>query len=107
MIRRPPRSTLFPYTTLFRSVVTAPYPETGVLRANVRHPDGRVRLDPPPILAELRRLAADGGAAEDGEFPLRRIGMRELRSHNSWRRDATLLLRVVRARARRGQHCDA
>src|SRR5256884_8835615 len=24
MIRRPPRSTLFPYTTLFRSVTTAP-----------------------------------------------------------------------------------
>src|SRR5947209_12063699 len=24
MIRRPPRSTLFPYTTLFRSMVTAP-----------------------------------------------------------------------------------
>src|SRR2546421_5350790 len=26
MIRRPPRSTLFPYTTLFRSVGTAPPP---------------------------------------------------------------------------------
>src|ERR1035441_7005289 len=28
MIRRPPRSTLFPYTTLFRSVATASRPET-------------------------------------------------------------------------------
>src|SRR2546422_2579029 len=27
MIRRPPRSTLFPYTTLFRSLVTARPPE--------------------------------------------------------------------------------
>src|SRR5689334_24767467 len=27
MIRRPPRSTLFPYTTLFRSVKPAPPPE--------------------------------------------------------------------------------
>src|SRR2546426_5895625 len=26
MIRRPPRSTLFPYTTLFRSPVHGPYP---------------------------------------------------------------------------------
>src|SRR5258707_7357715 len=26
MIRRPPRSTLFPYTTLFRSVVVGPLP---------------------------------------------------------------------------------
>src|SRR2546421_3576494 len=28
MIRRPPRSTLFPYTTLFRSVPTADLPST-------------------------------------------------------------------------------
>src|SRR3712207_8836405 len=27
MIRRPPRSTLFPYTTLFRSPVSAPEPD--------------------------------------------------------------------------------
>src|SRR5256886_9273065 len=30
MIRRPPRSTLFPYTTLFRSVVGIPGVQTGV-----------------------------------------------------------------------------
>src|SRR2546429_6177887 len=30
MIRRPPRSTLFPYTTLFRSIVGAPNVLTGV-----------------------------------------------------------------------------
>src|SRR2546429_6991476 len=29
MIRRPPRSTLFPYTTLFRSVDQVPVPERG------------------------------------------------------------------------------
>src|SRR5437867_10577984 len=28
MIRRPPRSTLFPYTTLFRSELAGRYPET-------------------------------------------------------------------------------
>src|SRR3712207_8278632 len=31
MIRRPPRSTLFPYTTLFRSSQLLPQPETGPL----------------------------------------------------------------------------
>ena len=31
MIRRPPRSTLFPYTTLFRSVVRVSEPETPVM----------------------------------------------------------------------------
>src|SRR2546430_10115342 len=32
MIRRPPRSTLFPYTTLFRSAVVEVDPETGRVR---------------------------------------------------------------------------
>src|SRR5258708_31990001 len=37
MIRRPPRSTLFPYTTLFRSTVasTRTYAATGPIRATV------------------------------------------------------------------------
>src|SRR3712207_7760364 len=30
MIRRPPRSTLFPYTTLFRSVLTTDDPKSGI-----------------------------------------------------------------------------
>src|SRR5260221_10010568 len=29
MIRRPPRSTLFPYTTLFRSIAASPIPASG------------------------------------------------------------------------------
>src|SRR5256885_16574335 len=32
MIRRPPRSTLFPYTTLFRSPLTTSRPEAGTVR---------------------------------------------------------------------------
>src|SRR3712207_8539281 len=31
MIRRPPRSTLFPYTTLFRSLLLQPRPHLGVV----------------------------------------------------------------------------
>src|SRR2546422_2733427 len=42
MIRRPPRSTLFPYTTLFRSVLEAAAPP-GAGDVGVRHAhDGRV-----------------------------------------------------------------
>src|SRR2546429_5469730 len=33
MIRRPPRSTLFPYTTLFRSRAPRPANETAIVRA--------------------------------------------------------------------------
>src|SRR2546422_3153723 len=35
MIRRPPRSTLFPYTTLFRSYSRAPSPRKSVRSASV------------------------------------------------------------------------
>src|SRR2546422_8527266 len=51
MIRRPPRSTLFPYTTLFRSQLERPErlaPRTGVHLVTVdvgEARDGRVRLD--------------------------------------------------------------
>src|SRR5437667_501467 len=39
MIRRPPRSTLFPYTTLFRSVIASdPSPTGGLARVNHFHP---------------------------------------------------------------------
>src|SRR5687767_15602616 len=43
MIRRPPRSTLFPYTTLFRSERPIRFqPERGA-RPGVQHVDGAVR----------------------------------------------------------------
>src|SRR5438034_4342053 len=45
MIRRPPRSTLFPYTTLFRSF----FPPA---RMRARHPRGRSRPGPDPKRSE-------------------------------------------------------
>src|SRR3712207_7179769 len=59
MIRRPPRSTLFPYTTLFRSAVRAvdPRADEGVLALAVG-------------VADLVRAAADavaGGAVRGAE----------------------------------------
>src|SRR3712207_8497628 len=55
MIRRPPRSTLFPYTTLFRSPRRAPprHPHRG--RAGAAHP-----LDQRPDDRELRSLLPAG-----------------------------------------------
>src|SRR5947207_7711885 len=46
MIRRPPRSTLFPYTTLFRSRMSRPDPCDGPLDAPVLG-----TVPPPPLLA--------------------------------------------------------
>src|SRR3712207_9288945 len=48
MIRRPPRSTLFPYTTLFRSLITF----TKHLVLNERTPQ-RVRTNTPAMLASV------------------------------------------------------
>src|SRR5438045_4912360 len=61
MIRRPPRSTLFPYTTLFRSV-----------------PDGD-RLDPAAALHDLLLDIRAGGGEE--QLPLDRKSTRLNSSH--------------------------
>src|SRR2546422_7523451 len=65
MIRRPPRSTLFPYTTLFRSRATA-HRERGRRHAAVggivREVDepGRARRLTLPLIGERRRGAGGG-----------------------------------------------
>src|SRR5256885_6548910 len=53
MIRRPPRSTLFPYTTLFRSADRAPYDA----------PDGAIGDDPRRAWADAAKAALDAFAA--------------------------------------------
>src|SRR5258707_1538428 len=59
MIRRPPRSTLFPYTTLFRS----------------RAARGRAQLEPGIRLDDLDRLAADrAGGSQEGD-PFHRVSL--------------------------------
>src|SRR3712207_8285279 len=69
MIRRPPRSTLFPYTTLFRSVVAIAPAEGGALLdgervdAHVAHPRGdHVRERALPAGVALQR---DGARSEE------------------------------------------
>src|SRR5260370_5800003 len=56
MIRRPPRSTLFPYTTLFRS-----------LRAQARRLRGPVSVHARRLRAEPRHRAGDRRADPPGE----------------------------------------
>src|SRR2546429_9965516 len=87
MIRRPPRSTLFPYTTLFRSqIVLIPFPpvkkgqslrlrisETYTAPASYRLDGGEIGFD--------RRAGAAQGAIGDQFIPLepgagpRRVGL--------------------------------
>jgi formate dehydrogenase len=86
-------------------VVLAEHLEPGVLPDKIRHRDKRVRLDPPEIIEDAGRLAARNG--RDPEFPLRLIGLRELRSHNSWMHNARLLMRGGRVHAARVHPDDA
>src|SRR2546422_4963375 len=58
MIRRPPRSTLFPYTTLFRSVIEALERHPGV-RASASLLTGRVLVEFTVHEADLEDLIAE------------------------------------------------
>ena len=78
---------------------------TGVLGEKVRHSGSRVQLAPDEIASEVARLSATGGA--DPGFPLRLIGLRELRSHNSWMHNSPLLMRGGRVHALRVNPRDA
>src|SRR3712207_7666844 len=53
MIRRPPRSTLFPYTTLFRSPPSVAYRHSGRLRAST------AVLPTTVVLAETRLVCTE------------------------------------------------
>ena len=77
----------------------------GVLRNKVFHADKRVRLDPDEIVAEVAALEAED--PPDRTFPLRLIGLRELRSHNSWMHNVPKLMQGDRVHAVRVHPEDA
>ena len=81
-------------------IVLAEHLEPGVLDDKIRHEDGRVHLCPGEIAAEVERIGRSD-REQDERFPLRMIGLRELRSHNSWMHNSAKLMagdRVHRAR---------
>lgn len=87
--------------------VLRPHLRAGVLRRVVLHRDRRVALDHPAIAEEVADLRARAARGEDDGFPLRLIGMRELRSENSWMHNAPLLLRGGRRQHARMHPADA
>ena len=71
----------------------------------IRHTDKRVRLCPPEIADEIGRIA--GADAGDDRYPLRLIGLWELRSHNSWMHNSRKLMAGDRAHRARINPVDA
>lgn len=82
-------------------VVLAEHAPTGILRQIVRHPDKRVHLAPNEILTEIARLGDQH--PDDADFPLLMIGLRELRSHNSWMHNSETLMRGATPRRHRAR----
>src|SRR5258705_5730304 len=60
MIRRPPRSTLFPYTTLFRSI-------TAQREDSFKIPNAALRFKPPEPAAPKTTPASNSLSAASGE----------------------------------------
>lgn len=88
----------FPHGT-----IVADHLEPEQLRKFVTHRHRKIRLDAPELLAEIDRLDPDA----DPAYPLRLIGMREIRSENSWQHNAPLLLRGGRTHSARMHPTDA
>ena len=86
-------------------IVLAEHLDGGVLPKQLRTKDNRVHLDAPEIARRGR--APEGGQRPRPAFPLRMIGLRELRSHNSWMHNAPLLMRGGRTHAARIHPDDA
>jgi formate dehydrogenase len=86
-------------------VVLSDHIATDVLTRRLRHPDKRVHLAAADAMTEIDRLASANGSSP--RFPLRLIGLRELRSHNSWMHNAPLLMRGGRTHALRIHPEDA
>jgi formate dehydrogenase len=82
-------------------VVLAEHAPTGILRQMVQHPDKRVHLAPNEILTEIARLG--DRHPDDAAFPLLMIGLRELRSHNSWMHNSETLMRGATPRRHRAR----
>jgi anaerobic selenocysteine-containing dehydrogenase len=85
--------------------VLAEHHPAGVLAKKVFHKDKRVHLEQATIAAEVAALIAEADAADD--LPLRLIGLRELRSHNSWMHNAPKLMQGDRQHAARVNPADA
>src|SRR2546425_4109516 len=99
MIRRPPRSTLFPYTTLFRSLVVA---QRGRPAAGVP-PDDRPERSRLPQRAEPSRRAA--GRSEEHTSELQSLAylvcrlLLEKKKNNLRAVDVLMILRLYISRA--------
>src|SRR5256885_4019109 len=85
MIRRPPRSTLFPYTTLFRSLF---YRDANVGTQKFRTGQGK-------LAAEQIRSVAEVVAKEDGPIPVEDVAERSEEHTSELQSPCNLVCRLL------------
>jgi formate dehydrogenase len=73
--------------------VMLPPARGGRLHEVVRHPHGKVDLAPAALATEWDRLRSALGETREPTYPLRMIGLREMRSQNSWMHNSPTLMR--------------
>src|SRR3989442_11996370 len=81
MIRRPPRSTLFPYTTLFRS---PPFAENGAVGIVVER-GGQIQRARQPVAQREVRPPEGGGQQHDAGLRVERAGRSDAQDRKSTR----------------------
>lgn len=86
-------------------IVLAEHAPHGVLSEVVTHAGGKVALAPAEIVGEVARLGRAPGITDD--FPLLAIGIRELRSQNSWMHNSPILMKGNRTQRARVNPSDA
>src|SRR5256885_8511641 len=96
MIRRPPRSTLFPYTTLFRSAV-------GDDHLAARQHGDRPASEHAPF---IRRVAGAVVGRFDGHFPLRDRKSTRLNSSHLVISYAVFCLKKKKKKTKDRSYCD-
>lgn len=86
-------------------IVLSEVAPTGIRAEAVKHPHGRVALAPAEILNEIECLG--DRHPDDPAFPLRAIGLREIRSLNSWMHNCPTLMKGDRRHRARIHPDDA
>ena len=86
-------------------IVLAEHASAGIRTDAVRHSDGKVALALDEILLEVNSLG--DRHPDDPDFPLMAIGMREMRSQNSWMHNSPTLMKGNRRQRARINPADA
>ena len=86
-------------------IVLAEHAKTDIRAQVVRHPEAKVALTPAQIVTEIQSLGQRH--PDDPSYPLMAIGMREMRSQNSWMHNSPTLMKGDRRHSARIHPADA